>query len=376
MDKAIQMVDLVSQYERLKPELEKEMNAVLESAHFIGGPMVQSFAKELASFTTSRFVIPCANGTDALQIAFMALDLKPGDEVLVPAFTYIATVEVLELIGLKPVLVDVLASDFNMDTDHAEKQISDRTKAVLPVHLFGQCADMEPILKLAQKHTLHVVEDAAQAIGATYTFSDGRVKQAGCMGDIGTTRFFPSKNLGCYGDGGAIFAQNESLANKLKQIANHGQTKKYHHGSIGVNSRLDALQAAVLRVKLRYLKEYTENRQAIAQAYREELKGIQQIELPATFQNRSHVYHQFTLKVEQRDALKSFLQNKGVPSMVYYPMPIYKQEAYADLGKNEALYSISEHLPKKVLSLPICPEKTEEQIHYICTQIKAFYSQK
>jgi UDP-2-acetamido-2-deoxy-ribo-hexuluronate aminotransferase len=376
MNEALQMVDLVSQYERLKPELEKGMNTVLESAHFIGGPMVQSFTKELASFTKSSFVIPCANGTDALQIAFMALDLKPGEEVLVPAFTYIATVEVLELLKLKPVLVDVREDDFNMDIAHAEKLISDQTKAILPVHLFGQCADMEPILELAQKHKLHVVEDAAQAIGATYTFSDGTVRQAGCMGDIGTTSFFPSKNLGCYGDGGAIFAQDEYLANRLKQMANHGQTKKYHHGSIGVNSRLDALQAAVLRVKLRHLKDFTEKRQTIAQAYREELIGIPQIELPATFENRSHVYHQFTLKVERRDVLKSFLQDKGIPSMVYYPMPIYKQEAYEKLGKNEASYPISEHLPKKVLSLPICPEKTEEQIHYICTQIKAFYSQK
>ncbi|WP_187263700.1 DegT/DnrJ/EryC1/StrS family aminotransferase [Pontibacter beigongshangensis] len=373
----IQMVDLQRQYLALKKEIDAAMSGVLEKAAFINGPEVALFAKELAAYTGAKHAITCANGTDALQLALMALDLKPGDEVIVPTFTYVATAEVIALLGLTPVFADVDPATFMLTAAGIEKAISSRTKAVVPVHLFGQCAGMEQILAVAQAHQLFVIEDTAQALGAAYTFSDGTTKQAGTMGHLGTTSFFPSKNLGCYGDGGALLVQDDALAEKLSMLANHGQKVKYHHDLVGINSRLDTLQAAILRVKLPYLDAYSSRRNRSAEFYDQALSGLSGIKIPKRAENSSHVFHQYTLTCAgvSRERLRSYLQEKGIPSMVYYPVPLHRQKAYAHYKQAPEGYPVSEQLCAQVLSLPIHTEQDEEQLAYITKAIRQFIFQ-
>ncbi|MBF9254962.1 DegT/DnrJ/EryC1/StrS family aminotransferase [Pontibacter sp. 172403-2] len=370
----IQMVDLQRQYQRLKQDIDAAMSEILQATSFINGPAVELFAKELADYNNAKHVIPCANGTDALQLAMMALDLKPGDEVIVPAFTYVATAEVIALLGLTPVFVDVYPDTFLISVEEIEKNITPKTKAIVPVHLFGQCADMEGIMAIAQKHDIFVIEDTAQAIGADYTFPDGTTRKAGTISHIGTTSFFPSKNLGCYGDGGALFVNDDALAIKLKMIANHGQRIKYHHDIVGVNSRLDTLQAAILRVKLPQLNDFSLRRSKSAAFYDAELKGFDAISIPARAQNTSHVFHQYTIKCNtfEREALRSFLQVKGIPTMVYYPVPLHLQKAYTNYGYTQGDFPVSEQLSAQVLSIPIHTEQTEEELQYITDSIKEF----
>jgi dTDP-4-amino-4,6-dideoxygalactose transaminase len=370
----IRMADLHTQYLRIKPEIDSAIQEVLDSTAFIQGPQVNQFANSLAAYLDSNFVIPCANGTDALQIAMMALGCKPGDEVIIPVHTYVATAEVIALLGLKPVFTEVDAKNFNLDASKLEEKISDRTFAIVPVHLYGQCADMEPILRLAKKHNVHVIEDVAQALGAVYTFSNGEKRRAGIMSTIGCTSFFPSKNLGCFGDGGAIFTQNSALADKIKMIANHGQKIKYHHDIIGVNSRLDTLQAAILDVKLKYLNDYEQRRNNVANFYDRELGNVSFLEVPERAKNSTHVFHQYTIKTRgiDRDKLKSYLESKGIPTMIYYPVPLHLQTAYARAEYQAGTFPITEQLSKTVLSLPIHTEMDEEQLLYICNTIKDF----
>ena len=320
-------------------------------------------------------VIPCGNGTDALQIAMMALNLSAGDEVIVPAFTYVATAEVIGLLGLKPVLVDVDPDTFNIDTKLIQEAITDKTRLIVPVHLFGQCADMETIMNIAQKHNLYVIEDTAQAIGANYTFSDGSEKKAGTIGHIGTTSFFPSKNLGCYGDGGAIFTNNDELASSIRMISNHGQAKQYYHEVIGVNSRLDSIQAAILNVKLPYLGAFNHARQFVAKRYDEAYKDIKFLQTPFREPNSTHVFHQYTLKIKngKRDELKKYLADNGIPSMIYYPLPLNHQKAYQSISSPIGNLTVSESLCNQVLSLPVHTEFEEEQIDYIIQHIKIFF---
>lgn len=382
----IKMVDLVGQYLKIKDEVDAVMQSVINTAQFINGAKCKEFSANLANYTGAAYAVTCANGTDALQISLMALGLQRGDEVIVPAFTYVATAEVIALLGLVPVLVDVDWDTFNIDPSKIEEAITSRTKAIVPVHLFGQCADMGRIMEIAQKHNLYVVEDNAQAIGAQWKgMLGGRENpKSGTIGHIGCTSFFPSKNLGCFGDGGAMFANDEALAQKLHCIANHGQKVKYHHSMIGCNSRLDTLQAAVLNVKLQHLDEYIASRQAAAAYYLQELASVEGIELPVTADYTTHVYHQFTIKVRdgKRDALKEFLAGRDIPSMIYYPLPLQRQEAFMPLAKvaggvpaleGESVLGNSIELSGRVLSLPMHTELTEEQLHYICRGIKAFY---
>ncbi|HEY3405584.1 MAG TPA: DegT/DnrJ/EryC1/StrS family aminotransferase [Ohtaekwangia sp.] len=373
---SIKMVDLHSQYLRIKPEIDDAIQRVLSTTAFIQGPQVSEFAQDLAQYTGSAYIIPCANGTDALQIAMMALDFKPGDEVILPVHTYVATAEVIALLGLVPVFVDVNPYTFNIDIQQTESKITDRTVAIVPVHLYGQPADMEPLLKLTAKHNLHIIEDAAQALGAEYVFANGTRKQAGTMSTIGTTSFFPSKNLGCYGDGGALFTQEKGLAEKIKMIANHGQRIKYHHDTIGVNSRLDTLQAAILQVKLKYLNGYTSKRRDVATFYDHAFSGIKGLEIPFRSKNCTHVFHQYTLKVKQgrRDALRDHLEKKGVPTMIYYPVPLHFQKAYQRAGIGAGSFPITEKLSEEVLSLPIHTEMELNQLMYICSCIKSFFN--
>lgn len=372
----IQMVDLSSQYLRSKEEIDQAIQGVLDSTAFINGPEVREFATQLAQYTGSAHVVTCGNGTDALQIAMMALGFQPGDEVIVPAFTYVAAVEVIALLGLKPKFVDVLPGTFELDPLALEKAIGPKVAGIVPVHLYGQCTNMEVILEVAKRHDLKVIEDTAQAIGALYTFSDGRQAQAGTMGDVGTTSFFPSKNLGCFGDGGAMFTQDPDLAEKLRMIANHGQKKKYHHESIGVNSRLDTLQAAILLVKLKYLDRYSAARNEVADRYDVAFAQHPQIQSPERAANSTHVFHQYTIQVnaESRDALKAHLQAKGVPSMVYYPLPVHLQKAYLEYGYQQGDFPVSEELCKKVLSLPIHTEMNPAEQDYIIRQVLDFFS--
>ena len=372
----IQMVDLKTQYKNIKVEIDSAIQEVLEQATFINGSQVNKFAFELKEYTGASFVIPCANGTDALQIAMMALGFKSGDEVIVPAFTYVATVEVIALLGLKPIFIDVTEDTFELDVTQLESKISKRTVAIVTVHLYGQCSNMEEILMISEKYQLKVIEDTAQAIGAVYTFSSGRQMQAGTMGDIGTTSFFPSKNLGCYGDGGAIFTKDQFLAEKIKMIANHGQRKKYHHDSIGVNSRLDTLQAAILSVKLKYLNQYSNSRNSVANRYDAAFSNHSKIFVPVRVKNSTHVFHQYTIKLHEsvnRENFMSFLAENGIPTMVYYPLPLHLQIAYLEFGGKEGHYPISERLSKQVISLPIHTEiKTEEQ-DYIIDKILNYF---
>jgi dTDP-4-amino-4,6-dideoxygalactose transaminase len=370
--KPIQMVDLTTQYQRIQAEMEEAVLEVLRSGKYINGDAVQAFAAELSGYTGAKHVIPCANGTDALQIALMALDLHSGDEVIVPAFTYAAAAEVVALLGLKPVLIDVCPQTFNMDVHKIERAITSKTKVIIPVHLFGQSADMEPLLQISRKYKLSVVEDNAQSIGSVYTFSDGNQKQAGTIGDIGTLSFFPTKNLGAYGDGGALLTDNDSLAQKLKMITIHGQSKKYFHELVGCNSRLDTLQAAILNVKLPHLNSYISARQKVARLYDEGLSSLTDLlETPYCIPASTHVYNQYTLKIKgnKRDDLQKYLKAKGIPAMVYYPLPLYHQAAYKYVAKIGSDLDETERLCESVLSLPLHTELDEEQIHFIIEQI-------
>lgn len=369
------MVDLHGQYLKIKPEIDRGIQEVIDTCAFINGPQVKAFAKELEAYSGAKHVITCANGTDALQIALMALGLKPGDEVIVPAFTYVASAEVIGLLGLTPVMVDVDPKSFNVTAENIKAAITDKTKAIIPVHLFGQSCDMEPIMELAKEHNLYVIEDNAQAIGAVYTFSDGTKKHTATIGHIGCTSFFPSKNLGCYGDGGAIFTNDDELAETLRMIANHGQRVKYHHSVIGCNSRLDTVQAAVLRAKLPHLDEYCAARKAAADYYSAYLKGIDGIEVPEEIPSSTHVYHQYTLKVKngKRDELKEFLASKGIPAMIYYPLPLQKQEAFKSITRAAQSLEIAQELADSVLSLPIHTELTHEEQDVIIGAVKEFF---
>lgn len=371
----IQMVDLKTQYLRIKEEIDAEVLDCIASTKYINGPKVKEFQAALEEYLEVKHVIPCANGTDALQVALMALGLKPGDEVIVPSFTYVATAEVIALLGLKPVMTDVDPITFNITAEIIEDAITSKTKAIVPVHLFGQSADMESIMEVAAKHNLFVVEDTAQAISADYFFKDGTSKKAGTIGHIGTTSFFPSKNLGCYGDGGAIFTNDDELAGKLRMIANHGQAKKYYHSVIGVNSRLDAIQAAILKVKLQYLNDYSAARQKVAAFYNEAFKNVEGLETPVTSSNSTHVFHQYTLKVKngKREALKAYLLERGIPSMIYYPVPLYQQEAFAHYWKKGDNLEVTENLCECVLSLPIHTEMDEALLEHIASEVINYF---
>ncbi|ASE62446.1 DegT/DnrJ/EryC1/StrS family aminotransferase [Chryseobacterium indologenes] len=372
----IQMVDLKNQYEKIKEEVNAGIQNCLDNTAFINGPAVKEFQQEFEKYLGVKHVIPCANGTDALQIAMMALDLKPGDEIICPAFTYVATAEVMGLLGLKPIMVDVNENTFDIELEGLEKYITPNTKAIVPVHLYGQSADMEKILAFAQKHNLFVIEDNAQAIGSDYTFSDGTVKKTGTIGHIGCTSFFPSKNLGCYGDGGALMTNDDDLALKIRMIANHGQEKKYYHKVLGCNSRLDTIQAAVLKVKLKHLDEYSTSRNKMATYYDENLAGISDIEIPARAKNSTHVFHQYTLKVKngKRDELQKFLGEKNIPSMIYYPLPLYKQEAFQQYVTEGFTLPVTEKLCSEVISLPIHTEFDKEASDFIISEIKNFFN--
>lgn len=367
----IQMVDLHRQYLRLKPELDEAMQRVIDSCAFINGPQVKSFATQLANYLQVPYVIPCGNGTDALQIALMALGLQPGDEVILPAFTYVAAAEVIVLLGLTPVLVDVDAQTFNIDVRKIEAAISEKTKAIIAVHLFGQSCDMESLMALAEAHHLFVVEDNAQSLGADYRFSDGRIQKLGTIGHIGTTSFFPSKPLACYGDGGALITAEEELAFRIRMIANHGQERKYYHKLIGCNSRLDTLQAAILEVKLKYLNQFTEERQKVALFYDGVLKDCKQLVTPIRMAYSTHVYHQYTIQVKngRRDSVQASLKESGIPSMIYYPLPIHHQEAYKEIARVSGSLEESVRLSNEVLSLPIHTEMSKKQQEYIINSL-------
>jgi dTDP-4-amino-4,6-dideoxygalactose transaminase len=378
MDYNIQMVDLKQQYLRLKEDIDLAIFDTIQKSQFIKGHNFNTFQSELAEYLSVAKLIACGNGTDALQIAMMALDLKPGDEVIVPAFTYVATAEVIGLLGLKPVMVDVDSRTFNITADIIEEAITEKTKLIVPVHLFGQCTDMEPIMKLTHDYNLKVIEDTAQAIGAEYRYSNGETRKAGCIGDIGTTSFFPSKNLGCYGDGGAVFSNNIELAEKMRMVANHGQSVQYVHDIIGINSRLDEIQAAILRVKLRQLDNFAQRRNLVANHYDDELGHIAYLEIPFRQANSTHVFHQYTIKVKDnlRNDLKDFLKSKSIPSMIYYPRPLHKQKAFENLGKIVGNLAVSDQLCSEVLSLPIHTEMSIDQLNYITENIKSFFSGK
>jgi dTDP-4-amino-4,6-dideoxygalactose transaminase len=378
----IQMVDLNGQYDAIKEQINSSFETILKTSAFINGPEVHSFEKELEDYLGVNHVIPCANGTDALQIAMMGLNLQPGDEVITADFTFAATVEVIALLQLTPVLVDVNPDTFNIDINAIKKAITPKTKAIVPVHLFGQCADMEAILALAEKHNLYVIEDNAQAIGANYTFSNGKKQQAGTIGNVGATSFFPSKNLGAYGDGGAIFTNEHALAYTLKGVVNHGMYERYHHDVVGVNSRLDSLQAAVLRAKLPLLNDYNAKRRDAARKYNKAFKDIPHIKTPVTINGCAgicdtcdcHVFHQYTLKITngKRDDLVKFLGEKEIPCGVYYPIPLHKQIAYKNDRYEDIDFPVTNQLVKEVISLPMHTELDGEQIDYITDAVIGF----
>jgi UDP-2-acetamido-2-deoxy-ribo-hexuluronate aminotransferase len=372
----IDMVDLKGQYNKIKPEIDQAIISCIENTSFINGPAVKEFQHNLEEYLNVKHVISCANGTDSLQIAMMALGLKAGDEVICPAFTYVATAEVIGLLGLTPVMVDVDPYTFNITSLEKEKAITSKTKAIVPVHLYGQSCDMEPIMQLAIKHNLYVIEDNAQAIGADYTFSDGKVAKTGTIGHIGSTSFFPSKNLGCFGDGGALMTNDDELAIKIRMIANHGQEKKYYHKVLGCNSRLDTIQAAILNIKLKSLDSYSRSRSEMASFYDSAFGNLDQLEIPKRQFNSSHVFHQYTLKVKngRRDDLQKHLSQKGIPSMIYYPVPLYKQEAFQQYVSTEFRLSTSEILCEQVLSLPIHTEINMDHMDYIISSVQSFFS--
>jgi UDP-2-acetamido-2-deoxy-ribo-hexuluronate aminotransferase len=365
--KKIPMVDLKSQYLKIKQEVDAGISEVINSTAFINGPAVKEFQAELERYLGVKHVIPCANGTDALQIAMMALGLRPGDEVITASFTYVATAEVIGLLGLTPVLADVDADTFNIDVRDIEKKITPKTRAIVPVHLFGQCADMDAVMALAKKHNLYVIEDVAQAIGADYTMADGRRAKAGCIGHVGCTSFFPSKNLGCYGDGGAMYTNDDELARKLRMIAHHGQSVQYVHDVLGVNSRLDTIQAAVLRPKLRRLDSYAAARNKVADHYDRAFSGHSKLIIPARFSRSNHVFHQYTLRLIDNDraGLREKLAERGIASMIYYPIPLHKQKAFASDRNRAGDFPVTEELCASVLSLPMHTEMDEETLTYI-----------
>lgn len=369
--KKIQMVDLKGQYEKIKSEVDAGIQEVINTTAFINGPQVKEFQAGLEKYLDVKHVIPCANGTDALQIAMMALDLKPGDEVITANFTYVATAEVIGLLGLTPVLVDVYPDTFDIDVEDIEKNITSKTRAIVPVHLFGQCADMERIMALAKKHNLYVIEDVAQAIGADYIYKDGTKKKAGTIGTIGCTSFFPSKNLGCYGDGGAIYTNNSELAQKMKMIAHHGQSVQYIHDVLGVNSRLDTMQAVILNAKLKHLDEYAAARNKAADFYDNAFRNHPKIKAPVRVKNSTHVFHQYTLQLNgiDRTKLREQLTEKGIPAMIYYPIPLHMQKAYKSDRYKEGSFPVTEKLCASVLSLPMHTELDEETLKYITDTI-------
>lgn len=373
--KKIEMVDLKGQYLRIKTEIDSAINEVIENTAFINGKHVETFSENLKTYLGVNYVVPCANGTDALQVALMALNLKTGDEVIVPSFTFIASAEVIGLLGLRPVMVDVDYDNFNVTAKNIEKAITVNTKAIIPVHLFGQASQMEEIMLLAKKYDLYVVEDNAQALGADYIFDSGKRQKLGTIGHIGCTSFFPSKNLGCYGDGGAVFTNDETLAKRLKMICNHGSTVKYHHEVLGVNSRLDTVQAAILDVKLKYLNTFNKLRYEAAQRYSYAFKDISGIITPKESTFSTHVYHQYTLKVldGKRDELKEFLAKHGIPAMVYYPIPLHKQEAFLQIAHQSGDMSVAEKLCDEVLSLPMHTELDLSTIAFIISKVMSFY---
>ena len=365
------MVDLQSQYEKIKQDIDAGIQEVIDSAAFIKGQKVADFQAHLEQYTGAKHVINVGNGTDALQIALMGLGLKPGDEVITPTFTFIATAEVVALLGLTPVVVDVNWETMNMDIEAVRRAITPRTKAIVPVHLFGQCADMEALMALANEHHLYVVEDACQAIGAKFTFSNGDTKQAGTIGHIGCTSFFPSKNLGCYGDGGAIFTNDDELAARMRAIANHGMVVRYHHDMIGVNSRLDSIQAAVLDAKLPHLDAYIAARQKAAAFYDEAFRGNEKLLIPGRQAHSTHVFHQYTLRVigADRDKVREGLAERGIPAMIYYPVPLHQQKAYLDPRYKDGDFPVAEKLASCVLSLPMHTELDKEQLEYIVSNV-------
>lgn len=377
MMKKIQMVDLIGQYEKIQAEVDQAVLNTIRSCAFINGPEVKSFQSELESYLKVKNVIPCANGTDALQVAMMALNLQPGDEVITASFTYVATAEVIALLKLKPVLVDVLPGTFLIDPQAAEAAITSKTKAIVPVHLFGQCADMEAIMDIAKRHNLFVIEDVAQAIGSDYFYKDGSSKKAGTIGTIGCTSFFPSKNLGCYGDGGAIFTNDDDLSKKIRMIANHGQSVQYYHDEVGVNSRLDSIQAAILRIKLRHLDEYAKARVMCADYYDKAFANHSNITTPERTKKSNHVFHQYTLvlKNADRNKLREYLATKEIPAMIYYPVPLHFQKAYKDSRYKEGDFPITESLCETVISLPIHTEMNEETLAYITKNVLSFFQQ-
>jgi UDP-2-acetamido-2-deoxy-ribo-hexuluronate aminotransferase len=374
----LQMVDTKTQYLKIKPEVDAAILAVLDSSMFIGGKVVNDFAANLAVYHGVKHAIPCANGTDALQIAMMALDLQPGDEVITPSFTYIATVEAAAILKLKPVFVEVDKKTFCMDADAVEKAITPKTKAIVPVHLYGHAADMERIMAIAKKHNLYVIEDNAQAIGCNYTFTDGRVEKTGSIGHIGCTSFYPSKNLGAFGDGGAMFTNDDTLADRMKMIAAHGQSKRYYHDIVGCNSRLDAVQAAVLDIKLKHLDEYIVARRKAADFYDKAFSNTPSIKVPYRAANNTHVFHQYTLILDgiDRDALNQFLADNKVPSMIYYPVPCHKQKMFDAFGGSGYDLPITDWLTERVISLPIHTELDEEQQQFIVSKVLEFINKK
>jgi UDP-2-acetamido-2-deoxy-ribo-hexuluronate aminotransferase len=372
----MEMVNLKSQYLKIKPEVDAAIQRVIDNGVFINGPEVKEFQVNLEKYLGVKHVIPCANGTDALQIAMMGLGLKPGDEVITASFTYVATAEVMALLGLVPVLVEAKDADFTIDPSEIEKAITAKTKAIVPVHLFGQGADMNAILEIAKRHNIFIIEDTAQALGATYKLNSGETSFLGTIGDIGCTSFFPSKNLGCFGDGGAMFTNNDELAANLRMIANHGQKVRYYHDIIGVNSRLDTIQAAILNIKLRHLNEYAEARRNVADYYDNALRNVSGLITPNRIDTGTHVFHQYTLRVlnGRRDALRSYLEERGVPSMVYYPLPLHFQKAYENARYPKGSMPISELLSSEVLSLPIHTEMTSEELDFIVESVLAFFN--
>jgi UDP-2-acetamido-2-deoxy-ribo-hexuluronate aminotransferase len=371
----VEMLDLFSQYKKIESQIDKEVLKIIKGTNYINGPQVKEFENNLKNYLSISDVISCANGTDALQIALMSLGLKSGDEVIIPSFTYVATAEVIALLGLTPVFVEVDEKTFNIDCNSFESAITKKTKAVIPVHLFGQCADMEKIIEIAKKYSLFIIEDVAQAIGSTFHFSDGSKYKAGTMGNIGCTSFFPSKNLGCFGDGGAIFCDFEETANKIRKIANHGQKEKYHHEIIGVNSRLDTIQAGILNIKLKYLDQYTQARMNSAKIYDDLLLNIEKLEVPYRSYQSTHVFNQYTILVSEhlRDKLKNYLLEEGIQTMIYYPIPLHLQKAYFNPKFSYGSLPISEKLSKKALSLPMHTELTYEKQTFVFEKINKFF---
>lgn len=374
--KPIQMVDLSTQYQRIKPEVDAAIQRVIDHAQFINGPEVKAFEKDLATYNGSRHVVACGNGTDALQIAMMALGLKPGDEVITPSFTFAATVEVIALLGLTPVYAEVHPRTFLMDPEDVARKITPLTKAIVPVHLFGQVAPMEQLLRLAEERGLYVIEDNAQAIGATYTFSDGSMQRSGAMGHVATTSFFPSKNLGGYGDGGALFTNDDDIARKLRRVCNHGSEKRYYHEVVGVNSRLDTLQAAILGVKLKHLDDYAAARNRAAAYYDAAFHGMDHVHVPERSPLSTHVFHQYTLRITggHRDGLRQHLEANGVPSMIYYPVPCHLQKAYHNADFPAGSLAVTEQLAAEVLSLPMSTELDDEQLAHITATVKSYFN--